>query len=320
MAMTGERRRLGLIHVGLFLTMGVVLPYMPVWLAERGLNGEQVGLVLAVGMLARAVGSIAAGLLADVLARSVLIMRVSALAMAAAYVAHWPFSTFAALMIMSALAGLAMGPIGPLLASVSIEVGRRRGFAYGPVRSVGSLTFIAASIVGGWSLTRLGVEATIAWAVAGSLGCAAAMWGMAEHAPEGSARRPRLADIARELTRADPLVAFAVVALIQGAHGFYYSFSALLWAAAGHSETVIGVLWGWGVICEVMVLAALARWTERMDPAVLMMIGGLAGLVRWAGLAFDPALPIAFALQSLHGGTFAATFVAFVIYANRRIA
>jgi PPP family 3-phenylpropionic acid transporter len=47
-----------------------------------------------------------------------------------------------------------------------------------------------------------------------------------------------------------------------------------------------------------------------MGPRNLLVLGGVAGLVRWTVLAFSPPLWIVFPIQALHTLTYAATFVA----------
>src|SRR5882757_8940564 len=52
---TGERfsLRLKAFYAALFLTLGVQLPFLPVWLAAKGLDASAIGLVLAVPMIVR---------------------------------------------------------------------------------------------------------------------------------------------------------------------------------------------------------------------------------------------------------------------------
>jgi PPP family 3-phenylpropionic acid transporter len=44
-----------------------------------------------------------------------------------------------------------------------------------------------------------------------------------------------------------------------------------------------------------------------MQPAVLIMVGGVAAIVRWVGMAFDPPAAALTFLQLLHGLSFGAT-------------
>src|SRR4029453_12885822 len=46
--------RLGLFYGAIFIGTGASSPYLPVWFADRGLSGAQIGLILSLPMLARA--------------------------------------------------------------------------------------------------------------------------------------------------------------------------------------------------------------------------------------------------------------------------
>ena len=45
--------RLALFYAALFLALGVQLPFLPVWLAAKGLDAREIGIVLAIPMLIR---------------------------------------------------------------------------------------------------------------------------------------------------------------------------------------------------------------------------------------------------------------------------
>ena len=100
------------------------------------------------------------------------------------------------------------------------------------------------------------------------------------------------------------------VGLIQAAHGFYYSFSTLVWRAQGLSPALIGVLWGVGVGVEVMFLWFGEPWRRRLGAERLLILGGFGALVRWTAFAFSPPIWLLFPLQALHALTFTATFIA----------
>ncbi|PTT07214.1 MFS transporter, partial [Caulobacter sp. HMWF025] len=105
-------------------------------------------------------------------------------------------------------------------------------------------------------------------------------------------------------------LAVATAGLIQGAHAFYYGFSAILWRKQGLSEPMIGVLWAVGVAAEVGFMWFLEPWRRRVGPEKLMVLGGAAALLRWTLYAFSPPLWMLFPLQGLHALTFAASFLA----------
>src|SRR5687768_8464338 len=57
--------RLSLFYAAYFLTLGIQLPFWPVWLESRGLGPGEIGVVLSAALWVRIVTIPAAGVLAD---------------------------------------------------------------------------------------------------------------------------------------------------------------------------------------------------------------------------------------------------------------
>ena len=70
-----------------------------------------------------------------------------------------------------------------------------------------------------------------------------------------------------------------------------------------------GLLWGMGVAAEIGFLWFLEPWRRRVGARNLLVIGGIAAVVRWTALAFAPPLWLLFPLQALHTFSYAATFM-----------
>jgi len=110
---------------------------------------------------------------------------------------------------------------------------------------------------------------------------------------------------------------FAAAALIQASHVVYYSFSALYWQSLGYSTDTIGWLWAEGVIAEMLLFFWSARLLRHFRPTHLMVLGGVAGVVRWSTLATATALPLLAAVNFLHCFTFASAHVGAMFYLLR---
>ena len=107
---------------------------------------------------------------------------------------------------------------------------------------------------------------------------------------------------------------FAGASLIQASHALFYGFSALQWHAAGLDGTFIAALWALGVAAEIVLFAVQARLPPFFTPTRLLMVGAVAGIVRWLGMAADPpalALPW---LQVLHALSFGATHLGALMF------
>ncbi len=307
--------RLGLFYSALFIGSGVSSPYMPVWFAHHGLNGAQIGLILSLPMLARAFTAPLMAVWADSFRLRRTALTVMALIVTVAYglmalplgLAGWTVVWFAA--------SSAFSTIAPLTDVIVLKRARTDGFNYGWPRGIGSAAFIVGNVVMGAVLTRGSPELVLVWITAAvALTALGARFLLppdpvheAGHVPQASDRWAGIGELLR-----DPAFMTAAIScgLIQSAHAFYYGFSTLAWKQQGVPESLTGVLWGVGVAVEVAFLWFFEPWQRRVGPRNLLVMGGVAAIVRWTALAFSPPLWMVIPLQCLHVLTYAAVFIA----------
>jgi PPP family 3-phenylpropionic acid transporter len=306
---------MGLFYAALFVGTGVSSPYIPVWFDHRGLTGAQIGLVLSLPMLARAVTAPLIAVWADSfkLRRTALILM--SLGVAAAYALMALPLGFGGWAVAWFVASTTFSTISPLADVIVVRRARRDGFNYGWPRGIGSVGFIVANVVMGAILVRGSPEIILVWLVAAAALAALCARLLLPPDPvheEGLAldARARLAGI-KDLLR-DPVFMTAVLSagLIQSAHAFYYGFSTLTWKQQGIPEDLTGWLWALGVATEVVFMWFMEPWRRRVGPRNLLVLGGAAALLRWGVLAFGPPLWLILPLQMLHALTYAATFLA----------
>ena len=306
--------RLSLFYGAFFFYGGLSMPFMPAWLAAKGLDAGEIGIVLAAPMVTRVIVVPLATRLADRLGRQWQALVATALASVAAFLLVGGMSGFAAILAAYALAATAVAPVLPLGDAFALRALRGRMPRYGPVRLWGSVTFIVANLGGGLLLASLGAHQGI-WAVAAALALtAAAALALARAAPQSvEPADPRLGGAT--LWRSPTFVAVVLGAsLIQASHAVFYGFATLQWSRRGISGPAIGALWGLGVVAEIVLFALSARVTGLLGATGMIVLGGLGGVLRWTVMAFDPpnaALPF---LQCLHALSFAATHLGAMHY------
>jgi PPP family 3-phenylpropionic acid transporter len=151
--------------------------------------------------------------------------------------------------------------------------------------------------------------AIVPWAVAIFLLGAAAL-GLVHPgggAPPGAGRdRTRFRE-ALSLTRNPVFLIFALAASLgQASHAVYYVYGSLGWAAQGIGTGTIGLLWATGVGMEIaLMLGPGRRMVDWLGPAGAIAAGGVAGVLRWALMSFEPPLALLWPLQAMHALTFA---------------
>ena len=315
--------RLALHYVLLFGVTGVSLPFAGLWLKHLGLNGAEIGTLLAVPMLARFLTGPMIAVWADGFATRRAPIAILGWVAMAGYGAAALVEGYVLWTLCWFVAATATSAIIPLIDVLSLRVARREGFSFSVPRGFGSAAFVLANLAMGALLTRLPVDAVIVWiVVASALMALYARFGLPAEVVSATGRasgRNRFLGLGRLL--ADPVFMMALLAIgaVQASHGFYYGFSAILWTQQGLSTGLVGALWAGSVIIEIAFMWWLDPWRRRLGigPWPLLAVGVGAGVLRWTALAFSPPLVLLWPLQALHALTFAATYLAGVEIVER---
>jgi MFS transporter, PPP family, 3-phenylpropionic acid transporter len=297
--------RLAIFYAALFLTLGVQLPFLPLWLAAKGLDAGAIGIVLSVPMVVRVAAIPLATRSAD---RHDALRAAMVIASALALIGYGAMGLVqgaVAITIAFALASVFYAPLMPLSDAYALRGLAAVGRAYGPVRLWGSAAFIAGSFGAGFFLDVLPARDLI-WLVVASLAIAAAAACALSPLGLRASRPAERVSSARHFLHNKALVAaVAAASLIQASHAVYYGFSALGWETAGLDGGAIGALWALAVVAEIALFAVSGRLP--LAPTTLIMLGAVGAVIRWGAMAFDPPPVLLPPLQCLHGLSFGAT-------------
>ncbi|RWC92682.1 MAG: MFS transporter [Mesorhizobium sp.] len=299
--------RMSLIFATLFVSLGTHLPYFPLWLQAKGFHAEQIAVILAAPMFLRVVTTPLLTALAD-RARdraNVYIALVAASMLLAA--GYFLPPTYAIVLVVSLALTVVWTPHSPIADSLALSGVRRFGSNYTSMRKWGSISYLCANVVGGFILAHTGAEAVpviifVALAAALAAGLLAPRLGRPRRASPLSA-----ADIqhsAPTLLNAYFLYFTLGVGIITASHAFLYGFVSIYWKSIGISDTVVGLLWAWGVVAEVCMFVMFTRIFGSVSVATVMLIAAIGAIVRW--IAFPLIWPLGlgiagfFGVQTLH--------------------
>lgn len=309
--------RLAAYYGASFLTIGVLLPFWPIWLENRGLDAEIIGLILGAGTAAKIIAN---PLIANFADRTGERKRLIAWLTTAALGVFLLFPLKSGWLFVLAVNVLFFGlwsTCMPLTESLTMQAGRQLGFDYGRVRLWGSLTFIVAATGIGTLLTDRNPDLVHTVVVGCLILTVVAAWALPDLRSEGtSSDRFTLLPVLRDWR----FVVFLVgIGFIQASHAVYYGFGTLNWRRAGISEDIIGWLWAVGVIAEIVLFLFSGAVVRRTGPARLIAFAGLAGLVRWLFTASTVSLVPLFLLQVLHAFTFGAAHLGAMHFIASRV-
>ncbi len=292
------------IFFAYFAYVGLLSPYLSLWLVDRGLSIVEIALLLSLPQWLRVVAPPFWGWLSDRTGRRLALLRFSAMA-ALLLTLAFPFVhgllPIALLLLTLSFVTAAQGPIGEVLAleQAQGDVGR-----YGQIRLWGSIGFVLTVLAGGPALDWLGVSA-LPWLMAAALAglVCVTLW-----VPEPAAVTPRAARGLREHIEVDRLaiaVFFLSVFLMIFAHAAMYSFWSIYLEQLGYSRTAIGAIWSIGVLAEIALFAVQKRLFDRFRPLGLLGFSFMVCAIRFAmvGLS-DGALWVIVLTQLMHAVTF----------------
>lgn len=317
--------RMALFYGALFVIYGMHVPYTPVWLDWRGLSAGDISVVMAAPLFLRLFITPAVALIADrhgthralVIALSwtslVLALMLSQSA------PFWPILLFAVLMV------ICNSTIMPLTETLAVIGVRQAGLDYGSMRLWGSLTFVAASFLGGLAVQRYGGGAGIWLVVLGCVATVAAAHLLPNVRDEPRSGAPETGPIwrAAEPRRllASPVFATFLLAAggAQAAHATFLTFGTLIWQHQGLSGGYAGTLWAIGVVAEVLLFAASGPLIARFGAVELLLAGLAASVVRWTLMAFDPPLWALIPMQVLHALTYGASHVGAIHFIQQAV-
>lgn len=292
------------------------MPFLAPWLADRGFAPASIGWILAIPPFFKLTAAWTWGAWADRSHRRrellALAGATAALALATAVLGRSPLWIVAFL----TLYGFSRAPMLPFIEATALEYTERRGVSYGPLRLWGSASFMVASVGCGLLQIRGGSSGDLAlWSAAGMLAACAAV------APALPAPVPPPADsAARGPFRPDvPLLSLLGACwLMQLSHGAYYSFYSIRLGELGFDRAGIGIMWAFGVLCEIAILTRMDDILARWGRLAVLRAALVTAVARWLLIATtESSVALAFA-QTMHAATYAAFHVAAIREVFRR--
>lgn len=302
-----------------YTTSALMLAYWPVWLKDRGLDAAAIGTLLFAAQWVKVGGTLLSGDLADRFGRARLVVLALSLAGVCVMALFGLAETYWLLLGLTLLWGASWPGILPIVDGQAMQASVREGFDYGRARLWGSITFIAATVGGGYLLQEAGSSA-IHWLIlattVATLSAALLLPAASSHEKRPAAARGAMLALLRDR----PFVLFMLAAgAAQVSHAVYYGFGTLDWRAKGLDEGAIGLLWGIGVVAEIVLFALGRRLAERIGILRLLAIAGLAAVLRWGMTPFiDDFVPL-LAIQTLHALTFGAAHLGTMMFIQRYV-
>ncbi len=305
--------RLSLLFAALFIPNAIHLSFFPLWLEKRGLDPIEISTLLTLPVFVRLLTTPIFAHLADrSKERTTSLIIISGLSLLFAAMLLMPMGYWSLVAVVSVLAAF-WSPQVPIADSIALSGVRRYGLDYSSVRIWGSVLFLSASVIAGLVIQRTSADKTVWLLVAGF----AIIFLASFMTPRlGRRRQPQALFGAGANVLRSPRVLLILVAtgLIQASHGFMYNFGSIYWQTLGINSQEVGFLWAVPVFSEILLFKFYTRAFGHWKPERVLALTGAIGIFRWVLYSFAAYFGFGFyalaAIQSLHGFSFGATYLA----------
>lgn len=302
----GSARTVSTAFFLLFTSMGVWVPYLPLYLATRGFDGEQIGFVLALSPAIRWSAAIPWAYAADHLRIRHRLFVAAAIGSTLALGVLATTDHFATIVAAVAAVALLSAPLVPMMDAMSFDNLPRLGGDYGRLRAWGSMGFIVGSVVAAFVIARTS-PLVVPWLLfAAQAGLPIAAWWLPreQHGHAEHFRAPwRLLSPAMN--------AFLLTALLfQLGSGAWAGFFAVHTRSLGLPDWVPGVTWGLGVVTEVAALWIGRSLFERLGPPEVMIAVLLTSAARYVATSLVRSEAAVILVQLVYGPCFALSHLA----------
>jgi PPP family 3-phenylpropionic acid transporter len=297
-------RRYSLFYFWYYAGLGAFSPYIGRFVDSLGHSGYVLGLMLAIWYASRVVGPPAWNALVSRGEKPGAWLVLGSVLTVLACFGFALFHGAVGLCVVMALFGLAVNPLLPQFEAMTLAALGERSADYGRIRVWGSIGFLLVASSYGWLLDRVGAQ-NFPWLVL-PLYAVAVLAALAHRRARPPADERPHPDL-RALLRRPGIPRFLLVAmLMQLSFGAFYVFYTLHLQRAGHSGLAIGLLWGTGVLSEILMFWFMPRLFARHRAATLLSFCLAVSVLRWTLTALFPgALALMFTVQVLHAFGFA---------------
>ncbi|MBP2079758.1 MFS transporter [Oceanobacillus polygoni] len=295
----------------------ILISFLPLYLHYRGLNGTEIGWVLAVESLASLLAQPIWGYLSDKYktVRKILFICVIGLLIGSSI--FFQMDTLSTILITGAAFYFFATPIGALSDSLAQRRADELNISFGSIRMWGSVGFAISALIVGRILDQFGVQYMMWPYLFFGLIILFVLIPMKDVKVESEP--VKLIDVRKIIANKPFLLFLSVIVFITITHRMNDYYMALYITELGGSESLVGLAWFVGVISEALIFALAGLWFRKYRTLIFIIAAAILYTIRWFLYAAvdDPMHVIA--LQFMHGLTFGVFYTAAFEYVTRLI-
>ncbi|MFC3039429.1 MFS transporter [Virgibacillus xinjiangensis] len=295
----------------------IILSFLPLYLQFKGLDGTEIGWVLAIGPLASIFAQPFWGYLSDKFKTVKWILLVCIIGLIIGSTLFFQMNTLLTIILMGAVFYFFTTPIGALGDSLAQRRADELNISFGTIRTWGSIGFAISSLLIGAILDIIGVQYMLLPYLFFGFLALLVVFQLSDVRMD--AKPVQLKDV-RKLSGNKPFLLFLGIMLcLTISHRANDSYIGLYITELGGSEGLVGTAWFIGVLTEAAVFATAGFWFRKFHPLIFIILAGILYTLRWFLYSWveDPVYVLG--LQVLHGLTFGIFYLSAFEYVTRLI-
>ncbi|WP_438862617.1 MFS transporter [Neptunicella sp.] len=295
--------RLALVYFLYFGQLGILTPYLGVFLDGRGFNSVDIGTLIALITLTRILGPNLWAAMADKTGQLLLILRIGSALSVLAFLLLFGFDDFWGIALSLGLVMMFWTAVLPQLEVITLNVVRSDSGKYSKIRLWGSIGYIVCAVLLGKTLDIFSSEAVI-WASVLVLSALTVATLFIQQPPYQS-QQDMPGTIWHKLAKPVFLCFILSAILLQISFGPFYGFFALYMRDLGYSGQQTGWLIALGVMAEVLLFLVAGRLIHHFGVKRILFCCLLIAALRWGLLAtYANYFAVLILVQLLHAATF----------------
>lgn len=298
--------RMSGVYFSYFALVGVLVPFLSLYLQALGYSGYDIGLLTATLMVTRMLAPNLWGWLADRRGQRMGWVRLGNLLAFVSFLGIFISTEFYWLMWVLFSFSFFWNAVLPQFEVVTLSHLAPHTGRYSLVRQWGSLGFFVAVVCLGYWFEGERILTLPIIAAA----CLLVIWLSSLKVPEAPDLRSsnQLVPLKGRLLKPAVWLFLLIAFLLQVSHGPYYTFFSMYLSSVGYSASFTGWLWALSVVAEIGLFLTMHRLIARFDLAGLLVIGVALTALRWAGIAFfADHIAVLIIAQVLHAASFGLT-------------
>lgn len=305
---------LAFIYLCYFGQLGVIVPYLGIFLDGRGFSSVEIGQFGGLITLARIIGPNLWASLSDKSGKGLQVMRLGAFLTLFSFTSIYLLDSFWGLTVSLALMMMFWTAILPQIEVLTLSCVNGSNSRYGRIRLWGSIGYILLTILTGLLIDLVSTEAPIYMSTLVLLSFLLASFLLSE--PDAKAKQSSFTGSMWKKICSPVFIMFILSALLlQVSFGTYYGFFALYTRDLGYSGQATGWLIAWGVIVEIGIFMLAGKLIQQFGVKTILIVSMVLTAIRWLMLSLLADNLMALILsQTLHAFSFGMTHSASIYF------